>query len=130
VRTRVDAGGISIAIDPAGDILLTGETINFGKPDAIEVTKMRPSPAPRSGLLRVRQLERSPLILRETSLWRGVGFPIAKLNSKGKVLFSSSLLPGDDATDAVADVFDNLLVTEDGINAQLNHDIIFTVRLK
>jgi hypothetical protein len=44
-------------------------------------------------------------------------------------LFTSSLLPGDDVTDAVVDPFGNLLVTGDGVNAQFNHDI-FTVRLK
>jgi len=38
-----DAGGTSIALDPAGDILLTGDTINFGKPDTIEATKIHPS---------------------------------------------------------------------------------------
>lgn len=66
-----DAGGTSIAIDPFGDILLTGATINFGKPSFIEATKSI-RPAPRSGLLRFQQPERSSPIPRGTSLWQAV----------------------------------------------------------
>ena len=57
------------------------------------------------------------------------GFVITKLNAAGTVLFSSSLLPGDDVTDAVVDPFGDLLVTGFGQNAQFSDDI-FTVRLK
>ena len=57
------------------------------------------------------------------------GFVITKLNTAGTVLFSSSLLLGDDVTDAVVDPFDNVLATGFGLNAQFSNDI-FTVRLK
>jgi hypothetical protein len=59
----------------------------------------------------------------------GFGFVITKLSPGGAVLFTSTLLPGDDVTDAVVDPFDNVLATGFGPNAQFNNDI-FTVRLK
>jgi len=39
------AGGSSVAIDPAGDILLTGSTMIFGMPGLVEATKIHPSGA-------------------------------------------------------------------------------------
>jgi hypothetical protein len=54
---------------------------------------------------------------------------ITKVSPAGRVLFASSLLPGDDITDAVVDPFGNLLATGFGPNAQSLNDI-FTVRLK
>jgi sugar lactone lactonase YvrE len=123
-----DAGGTSIALDPAGDILLTGDTINFGKPDTIEVTKIHPSgvkvwvtPIPATG--KINSDSAGNVFVA------GFGFQITKLNSQGTILFSSSLLPGDDVSDAAVDPFDNLLATGFGLNAQFNNDI-FTVRLK
>ena len=123
-----DAGGTSVTLDPAGDILLTGDSNNFAKPDTIEVTKIHPSgvkvwvtPIPASGKI-VCDSAGNVFVA-------GFGFQVTKLNPEGRVLFTSALLPGDDVTDAVVDPFDNLLVTGDGLNAQFNHDI-FTVRLK
>lgn len=123
-----DAGGTSIALDPVGDILLTGDTINFGKPDTIDVTKIHPSGAK----VWVTPIPATGKIASDSAgnvFVAGFGFQITKLNSQGKVLFSSSLLPGDDVTDAVVDSFDNALATGFGPNAQFNNDI-FTVRLK
>ena len=123
-----DAGGTSLAIDTAGDIVLTGDTINFGKPDTIEVTKIHPSGAK----VWVTPIPATGKIVTDSAgnvFVAGFGFVITKLSPGGAVLFTSSLLPGDDVTDAVVDPFGNLLVTGIGVNAQFNHDI-FTVRLK
>jgi len=123
-----DAGGASIALDPSGDVLLTGDTLNFGKPDTIEVTKIHPSGAK----VWVTPIPATGKIVSDSAgnvFVAGAGFQITKLNSQGKVLFSSSLLPGDDVTDAVVDPFDNVLATGFGPNAQFNDDI-FTVRVK
>ena len=59
----------------------------------------------------------------------GAEFVITKLNSSGKILFSSSILPDGVSTDALLDPFGNLLVAGFAQNAQFSDDI-FTVRLK
>ena len=124
-----DAGGTSVAIDPAGDILLTGATINFAAPPTIEATKIHPSGAK----VWTTPIAATGKIVSDSAgnafVAGSFGFVITKLSPAGKVLFTSSLLPGDDVTDAVVDPFGNLLVTGIGLNAQFNHDI-FTVRLK
>jgi hypothetical protein len=124
-----DVGGFSVAIDPAGDILLTGSTMNFAAPPSVEATKIHPSGA----LVWVTQIAASGKIASDSAgnvfVAGTPGFVITKLSPAGTVLFSSSLLPGDDVIDAAVDSFDDLLVTGDGLNAQFEHDI-FTVRLK
>jgi len=123
------AGGSSVAIDPAGDILLTGFTMIFGMPALTEATKIHPSGAK----VWVTQIPATGKIVADSAgnvfVAGTPGFIITKLNAAGAVLFSSSVLPGDDVTDAVVDPFDDLLVTGDGPNAQFSDDI-FTVRLK
>jgi hypothetical protein len=123
-----DAGGTSVAIDPAGDILLTGEVLHFGTASSIEATKIHPSGAK----VWVTQIPATGKIVSDSTgnvFVAGFGFTITKLSPGGAVLFTSSPLPGDTVTDAVVDPFNNLLVTGDGLNAQFTHDI-FTVRLK
>ncbi|HEX8894016.1 MAG TPA: hypothetical protein VF783_11870 [Terriglobales bacterium] len=123
-----DAGGVSVAIDPAGDVLLTGDTINFGTSTFIEATKIRPSGA----RVWTTQIAATGKIVTDSAgnvFVAASGFVITKLSPAGRVLFSSSLLPGDDVTDAVVDPFGNLIATGDGLNAQFEHDI-FTLRLK
>ena len=122
------AGGSSVAIDPAGDILLTGATIGFGTPTFIAATKMHPS----GKTVWVTQIPATGKIVSDSAgnaFVAGFGFTITKLNPSGKILFSSSILPGDDVTDAIVDPFGNLLVTGFGQNPQFFDDI-FTVRLK
>jgi hypothetical protein len=122
------AGGSSIAIDPAGDILLTGATVSFGRPVFIAATKIHPSGAQ----VWVTPIAETGKIVSDSAgnvFVAGAGFLITKLNAAGTVLFAPSLLPGDEVVDAVVDPFDNLLVTGDGVNAQFEDDI-FTVRLK
>jgi len=123
-----DAGGKSVTVDPAGDVLLTGEVLNFGTPTSIEATKIHPSGSKVWG---TPILATGKIVSDSTGnvFVAGFGFVITKLSPGGAVLFTSSPLPGDAVTDAVVDPFDNLLVTGDGVNAQFNHDI-FTVRLK
>jgi hypothetical protein len=124
-----DAGGTSVAFDPAGDLLLTGGVNSFGTPAFTGATKIHPSGAK----VWVTQIPATGKIVSDSAgnvfVAGTPGFVITKLNAAGKVLFSSSLLPGDDVIDAIIDPFDNLLVTGDGLNAQFEHDI-FTVRLK
>jgi hypothetical protein len=122
------AGGTSVAIDPAGDILLTGATVSFGRPIFIAVTKIHPSGAQ----VWVTNIAETGKIVSDSAgnvFVAGPGFLITKLDATGKMLFAPTLLPGDFVTDAVVDPFDNLLVTGFGQNAQFNDDI-FTVRLK
>ena len=123
------AGGSSVAIDPAGDVLLSGSTMIFGMPAVIEATKIHPSGVK----VWVTQIPATGKIVADSSgnvfVAGTPGFAITKLNGAGEVLFSSSLLPGDDVTDAVVDPFDNVLATGFGLNAQFSDDI-FTVRLK
>ena len=125
-----EAGGTSVAVDPAGDILLTGETIHLGTSTTfIEAMKIHPSGAK----VWLTQIPATGKIVSDAAgnvfVAGTPGFVITKLNSTGTVLFSSSLLPGDDVTDAVVDPFGNLLATGFGQNAQFSDDI-FTVRLK
>ncbi len=123
------AGGSSVAVDPAGDILLSGSTMIFGMPAVIEATKIHPSGVK----VWVTQIPAAGKIVADSAgnvfVAGTPGFAITKLNGAGEVLFSSSLLPGDDVTDAVVDPFDNVLATGFGLNAQFSDDI-FTVRLK
>ncbi|HVO62236.1 MAG TPA: hypothetical protein VMT53_14965 [Terriglobales bacterium] len=123
------AGGTSVAIDPAGDIVLTGETINFAAPPTIEAMKIHPSGArvwvtPIAATGKILSDSAGNLFVAGTP-----DFVATKLSPAGTVLFSSSLLPGDDVSDAAVDAFDDLLVTGVGVNAQFEHDI-FIVRLK
>ncbi len=125
-----EAGGTSVAVDPAGDILLTGEIIHLGTSTPfIEATKIHPSGAK----VWLTQIPATGKIVSDSAgnvfVAGTPGFVITKLNPTGTVLFSSSLLPGDDVTDAVVDPFGNLLATGFGQNAQFSDDI-FTVRLK
>ena len=122
------AGGSSAAIDPTGDILLTGATVNFGTQTFVAATKIHPS----GKTVWVTQIPSTGKIVSDSVgnvFVAGSGFVITKLNSSGKILFSSSILQGDIMTDAVVDPFGNLLVTGFGQNAQFTDDI-FTVRLK
>jgi sugar lactone lactonase YvrE len=124
-----DAGGSSVAIDPAGDILLTRFTTNFGRPPSIEATKIHPSGA----RVWVTQIAATGKIVCDSAgnvfVAGTPGFRITKLSPSGTVLFSSSVLPNDDVIDAVVDPLDHLLATGDGVNARFEHDIIFTVKL-
>lgn len=122
------AGGSSVAIDPAGDILLTGATSSFGTPGFVSATKIHP----RGKAVWVTQIPATGIIVSDSAgnaLVAGFDFEITKLSSAGKILFSSSILPQDSATDAVIDPSGNLLVTGFGQNAQFSDDI-FTVKLK
>jgi hypothetical protein len=124
-----EAGGLSVAIDQAGDILLTGAVNSFGTTAFIGATKIHPSGA----RVWVTEIPASGKIVSDSAgnvfVAGTPGFVITKLNAAGTVLFSSSLLPGDDVSDAVVDPFDNVLATGFGLNAQFVNDI-FTVRLK
>jgi hypothetical protein len=122
------AGGSSVAIDPAGDILLTGATASFGTPIFVSATKIHPSGA-KVWVTKIAETGKIVSDPAGNAFVAGPGFLITKLDPAGRALFASSLLPGDDVIDAVADPFGNLLVTGDGLNAQFEHDI-FTVRLK
>jgi hypothetical protein len=122
------AGGSSVAVDPAGDILLTGATSRFGTPTLIAATKIHPS----GKTVWVTQIPATGKIVSDSAgnaFVAGFDFTITKLSPSGKVLFSSSILPDDSVTDAVIDPFGNLLVTGFGQDAQFSNDI-FTVRLK
>jgi hypothetical protein len=122
------AGGTSVALDPHGDILLTGATINFGTPTFVAATKIHPS----GTQVWVTQIPATGKIVSDAAgnaFVAGSDFVVTKLNSKGKIQFSSTLLPGDIVIDAAVDPFGNLLVTGFGQNAQFTDDI-FTVRLK
>jgi hypothetical protein len=129
------AGGTSVAVDPAGDILLTGAIVNFGRPTFSEATKIHPSGAkvwvtqiPATGKI-VSDSAGNVFVAGSHLVAIPFGFVITKLSPAGRVLFAPSLLPGDDITDAVVDPFGNLLATGFGPNAQSLNDI-FTVRLK
>jgi hypothetical protein len=121
-------GGSSVAIDPHGDILLTGSMSNFGTPSSIAASKIHPS----GQKVWTTQIPSTGKILSDASgnvFVAGFGFDITKLNSQGKIQFSTSVLPDDEETDALIDSLGNLLVTGFGQDAQFN-DNIFTVRLK
>lgn len=123
------AGGTSIAIDPAGDILLTGETVGSGVPTFIAATKIHPS----GEKVWVTKIGATGKIVSDSTgniyVAGADDFLTTKLNTEGKIQFATMVLPGDEATDALVDPFGNLLVTGDGLDAQFNHDI-FTVKIK
>ena len=122
------AGGSSVAIDSAGDILLTGATVGFGTPTFVAATKIHPS----GKTVWVTKIPDTGKIVSDplgNAFVTGAEFVITKLNPSGKILSSASILPGGVSTDALVDPFGNLLVTGFAQNAQFTDDI-FTVRLK
>jgi len=122
------AGGSSVAIDPSGNILLTGALGSFGTPGFVSATKIQPA----GKTVWVTQIPATGTIVSDSAgnaLVAGLDCTVTKLNTAGKILFSTSILPGDNVTDAVIDPSGNLLVTGFKQNAQFSNDI-FTVRLK
>ncbi|HLX82306.1 MAG TPA: hypothetical protein VKR59_00315 [Terriglobales bacterium] len=131
VLSRNGAGGTSVALDPSGNILLTGQVVNFGTVTSTTASKIRPSGA---------QIWLTPITATGKIVSDSVGhafiagsfnsnYLITKLTPKGKEIFESRFALANEVTDAVVDPFGNLLVTGTGVNAIFEDDI-FTLRLK
>jgi hypothetical protein len=125
------AGGTSVAVDPSGDILLTGEVINPVNVTDISAAKIHPSGAqvwvtPISATGKIVSDSAGNVFVAGAD---NSSYLITKLAPKGTKVFESRFVPGQDVTDAVVDPFDNLLVTGTGVNAIFEDDI-FTLRIK
>ena len=134
----LQAGGNSIAIDPAGDILLAGGSPSPAGPTAISASKFHPSgtkvwvtPIAAAQKI-VSDAAGNVFVVGSVSNNDSTNpsdYLITKLSSAGKLQFQSRFNRGDDISDATMDPFGNLLVTGNALNAQFQHDI-FTLRVK
>ena len=132
-------GGVYVAIDPAGDILLTGATLQTpGAPIFLAASKFHPSGTkvwvtqiPAVG--KIVSDAASNLFVAGTAFNDDSTNPsdylISKLSPAGQLVFQARVNRGDEVSDATVDPFGNLLVTGNALNPQFQHDI-FTVRVK
>lgn len=140
VLSGTGAGGAAVAIDPSGDILLTGAKILQGVPAIITASKFHAN----GGKVWVANVAAGEKIVSDAAGnvfvagsipnadTTNVGpsdYRITKLSPSGAVLFQSRISAGDEVTDAVVDPLGNVLVTGDVLNARFEHDIL-TVRTK
>jgi len=132
-------GGISVAIDPARDVLLTGSNPQaVGGPTFIAASKFHPS----GTKVWVTQIPAVGKIVSDAAGNVFVAGTIfnndstnpsdyltSKLSPAGQLVFQTRFNRGDEISDATVDPFGNLLVTGNALNSQFQHDI-FTLRVK
>jgi hypothetical protein len=131
------AGGLSVAVDPAGDILLAGASPSGG-PTFIAASKFHATgtkvwvtqiaAALKIGSDAAGNVFVAGSVFNNDST-NPSDYLITKLSPAGKLVFQTRFNRGDDISDATVDPFGNLLVTGNGINAQFQNDI-FTIRVK
>ena len=131
-------GGISVAIDPAGDVLLAGATLPTpGGPLFLAASKFHPSGTKvwTTQILAVGKVvsDAAGNVFVAGAIFNNTTDPsdylVSKLSPAGKLVFQTRINRGDEPSDATVDPFGNLLVTGNALNSQFQHDI-FTVRVK
>lgn len=120
------AGGSSVAIDPAGDVLLTGDILNFGRPTFITASKVHPD----GTKVWTTPIQGTGKILADGSgnvfvagLLQSAYF-LTKLSPQGTLQFGTFFTQGSEFRDAAFDSSGNLFLTGDVQNALFQHDII------
>ena len=140
VLSGTGAGGAAVAVDPSGDILLTGSKILQGVPAIITASKVHANGV-KVCVANVAAGQKivpdatgnvfvaGDILNADTTNVGPSDYLITKLSPSGALLFQSRISAGDEVTDAVVDPFGNVLVTGDVLNASFEHDIL-TVRTK
>jgi hypothetical protein len=129
------AGGSSVAVDPSGDIVLTGANFVLGHSPFISASKIRAN----GTRVWTTSIQATGKILADAggnvfvagSLQNtNTQFPeqsdyfVTKLSSNGALLSATLFRQGNDVRDATFDSLGNLLVTGDFVNPTFNHDIV------
>jgi hypothetical protein len=129
------AGGSSVAVDPSGDILLTGADSVPGHPPFISASKIHANgtrvwttPIQATGKILA---DASGNVFVAGSLQNtNTQFPeqsdyfLAKLSPGGTLLSGTVFRQGSDVRDVTFDSLGNLVVTGDFLNPTFNHDIV------
>ena len=129
------AGGSSVAVGPAGNILLTGANFVLGHPPFISASKIQAN----GTMVWTTSIQATGKILVDANGNVFVAgslqnnnpqFPeqsdyfVTKLNSSGTVLSATIFRQGNGFRDATFDSLGNLVVTGDFVNQTFNHDIV------
>jgi hypothetical protein len=127
--TGAGNGGTSVAVDPAGEILLSGFTFVLGNPLST-ASKLDPS----GKQVWVTQIPAFGKILSDAKgnvFTAGSEYTVAKLNSAGTILWTfqgSSQFSEFSTTGAVVDRFGNLIVTGNGFDFNVGQQDIVTLK--
>jgi len=131
-----ESGGASVAIDPAGDILLLGaidaplppfsgfSIVSKYHPNGVKVWTTR-IPAPGKVLSDTTgNVFVAGSMPNSNFNPTGEQYFVSKLSATGTLLFTKSFPQGQDVSDAAFDSLGNLLVTGSLINSLGNHEIV------
>lgn len=130
------SGGVSVAIDPSGDVLLVGGvTVSNLPPVAVSVVSKY---HPNGVKVWTTQVAGAGKVLSDASgnvfvagslpqptiNPTGDNYFVSKLSPKGKFLFNKIFAQGQDVSDAAFDASGNLFVTGDLADSVGNHEIV------
>jgi hypothetical protein len=120
------AGGSSVAVDPAGDVLLTGgSTASKFHPNGVRVWLANIAQGQKIMSDAAGNVYVAGSIANADFTIAGPSdYIITKLSPSGTRVFQFRSTRGDDVSDATLDPFGNLLVTGDALNAQFEHQIV------
>jgi hypothetical protein len=127
--TGAGIGGSSVAVDPAGKILLTGFTLVQGNPIST-ASKFDPS----GKQVWVTQIPSSGEIVSDAKgnvFVSGSDYTVTKLNPAGTIIWTfqgSSQFSEFSTTGSVVDPFGNLIVTGTGFDFNVGQDDIITLK--
>jgi DNA-binding beta-propeller fold protein YncE len=129
VKTGAGNGGVTVAVDPAGKILLGGFTLVDGSP-AETAAKFDPS----GKRIWVTQVPSAGKIVSDSEgnvFASGDFYSVTKLSPAGKIISTfngQSQFPGVAVSDAVVDQFGRLLVTGYGFDQKIAMTEIVTLK--
>jgi hypothetical protein len=129
------AGGSSVAVDPAGDIVLTGANFVLGHLPFISASKIHANGAkvwttPIQATGKILADGSGNVFIAGSLPNTNTQFPeqsdyfVTKLSSNGALLSGTLFRQGNDVRDATFDSLGNLLVTGDFVNPTFEHDIV------
>ena len=129
------AGGSSVAVDPSGDIVLTGANFVLGHRPFISASKLRANgtkvwTTPIQATGKVLADASGNVFVAGSLQNTNPQFPeqsdyfLTKLSPSGALLSATLFRQGNDVRDATFDSLGNLLVTGDFVNPTFNHNIV------